>query len=716
MHWIDNPYVVPLLIASSASIALALFAWRHRRSPGATPLAVLTLAIALWQVSYAFELSSGSRSATILWAKVGYIGIVMVPTSWLAVSLQYTGRGKWLNRRNIALLTIVPLTTLLLAWTNEGHKLIWSEIGPGSPGSFSATEFFHGTWFWIFAGYSYLQLILGIVFLAGALLNAPRLFWQQGVALLVSALVPWITNWSFIVGLTPTDHIDLTAFAFLGNGITIAWAIAKTRLFDIAPVARETVFRRMSERVLVLDAKNNVADFNPAAQRILGGSTVLTVGRPVGQVWPDATERHQLDSESGPEHIEVQFGEGDEQATYDVAVSSIYDARAQVAGRIILFHDTTEFKRQEAKLREAARLVSIGELAAGVAHEINSPLTVIAGTSEMLQDEDLPPAVEARLRTIESHANRAGKIVRNLLSFARRQEPKKEYVDVIPILKQAIELKSHDFLLNNIRVTRRWPAEIPSTLLDSHQLTQVMVNIFTNAEQAMVEAHGGGELVISVDQQKDKIRISVSDDGLGILPENMPKIFDPFFTTKDVGEGTGLGLSTCYGILRQHDGQIIAESVPGNGATFHIELPILSSNGGLESTAPATVSRQTGSLNVLVVDDEPDILELISDALSSEWCTVDSPERGKEALELMRTVEYDCIILDLKMPDMSGQQLYQLIEESGTDMARKVIFMTGDLLSPDTHDFLANTGNRSLSKPFNMSDLRDLSHTTPGST
>ena len=189
-----NPYVISLFIVGAISGALAFFAWRHRGSPGAIPLTLLLLAAAVWQVAYAFELGDAERSTKILWAKVGYLGIVTVPTAWLAVTLQYTGRGQLLTRRNLALL------------------------------SFSVAKFVHGPWFWVYGAYAYLLLVLGFVFLADGLFHSSRLYWKQASDLFVSALVPWATNWSFAVDLTPVANLNLTSFAFAVSGLALVWA------------------------------------------------------------------------------------------------------------------------------------------------------------------------------------------------------------------------------------------------------------------------------------------------------------------------------------------------------------------------------------------------------------------------------------------------------------------------------------------------------------
>ena len=321
-------------------------------------------------------------------------------------------------------------------------------------------------------------------------------------------------------------------------------------------------------------------------------------------------------------------------------------------------------------------------------------------------DKGLPEPIQSRVQRVFSEAQRAAKIVQNLLSFARRREPEKRYMDVTAILERALELKAYEFKVSNINVTSEWQPDLPRTMVDQHQLMQVILNLLTNAEQAMIDAKGGGELLIRTTRRGDKIMMSVADDGPGILPEYVHKIFDPFFTTKGVGKGTGLGLSICYGIVHQHGGEIWADSTPGKGTAFHIELPILGPTGETEEKDLVPRHRSASGQQILVVDDEPNIRQLVTEALSLEHYIVDQAEDGEEAWSKLQQRPRDCIIMDLKMQGMSGQRLYELIVGFDRELAQKVIFTTGDTVSADTHAFIAATGNPFLSKPFTMGELR----------
>jgi two-component system NtrC family sensor kinase len=285
---------------------------------------------------------------------------------------------------------------------------------------------------------------------------------------------------------------------------------------------------------------------------------------------------------------------------------------------LLVLNDITEQRRQQERFQEQSRLASVGHLASGVAHEINNPLAAIHGYSELLQMANLPPKATDDAQKIQRATERAAKIVQNLLSFARKSEPEKRYLDVTSVVDQALALKFRDFELENIQVTTTHSKGIPPTMIDEQQIILVMLNILTNAEQAIKAGRRYGEIAIATRSDKGAIRISVSDDGPGIPAENLHSIFDPFFTTKEVGKGTGLGLSICYGIVRDHGGMMWAESSPGKGAAFHIELPVLPDVAPVDTQQAGADGMAVTARRILVVDDEPEVRNILGRVLSAD--------------------------------------------------------------------------------------------------
>jgi signal transduction histidine kinase len=220
------------------------------------------------------------------------------------------------------------------------------------------------------------------------------------------------------------------------------------------------------------------------------------------------------------------------------------------------------------------RLASLGELAAGTAHELNNPLTSIVGFSQLLMEREVPDDIREDLKLINNEAQRAARVTKNLLTFARKHAPVKQRDQINNIIEDVLKLRTQEHEASGIEVERHLDPDLPEVMVDYFQMQQVFMNIIINAEYFMTEAHGRGTLTITTKKQSNTVSISIADDGPGIPPENLRRIFDPFFTTKEAGKGTGLGLSICHGIVTEHGGQIYVRSQLGKGATIFVELPI----------------------------------------------------------------------------------------------------------------------------------------------
>jgi len=262
----------------------------------------------------------------------------------------------------------------------------------------------------------------------------------------------------------------------------------------------------------------------------------------------------------------------------EMSASPIFNGKGEIVGSVHITKDITKRKKMEAQLITTDRLASIGELASGIAHELNNPLTSIIGFSDLLLGRDISNDVKEDIRVINREAQRTSKVVRNLLTFARKHETEKKPVDINGAIKTVLELRAYEQKVNNIQADTYFASDLPEIVADGFQMQQVFLNIIINAEHFMIGAHGKGTLTITTERVGDIIRTSFADDGPGIAEENLGHLFDPFFTTKKVGKGTGLGLSISYGIITEHGGRIYAESELGKGATFVVELPISSSD------------------------------------------------------------------------------------------------------------------------------------------
>jgi two-component system NtrC family sensor kinase len=366
------------------------------------------------------------------------------------------------------------------------------------------------------------------------------------------------------------------------------------------------------------------------------------------------------------------------------------------------------------RLLQSEKMSSVGQLVSGVAHELNNPLTGIMGFAQLLLLRDLEDAARRQVETIYSEAERASKIVSNLLTFARRRKAQKEQANLNTLIERVLELRNYDLRVRNIEIDLDMDPALPETMLDTNQIQQVLLNIIINAEQAMrtaSEADGAeGRLRIGTKAQRGAIIASFADTGPGMSAETLRRIFDPFFTTKDAGEGTGLGLTISYGIIEDHGGRIWAESPAGSGTTFFIELPMLggSSAAPAPEAAPAPVNPAAhAGRRVLVVDDEESIKELLTNVLEMDNHSVVLASNGREALDLVHREPFDLIISDIKMPVMGGAEMYQRLRDENHPLASRLIFVTGDTVAAETRAFLQGVQNPVLSKPFRLRDVRE---------
>ena len=380
-----------------------------------------------------------------------------------------------------------------------------------------------------------------------------------------------------------------------------------------------------------------------------------------------------------------------------------------------LVRDVSERKRLEDQARDlyhqllqAEKLAALGQTISGVAHELNNPLATILTWAERLSQRPVDDQTRRGLEAILGESERAAKIVRNLLTFARKRHTTRAMVDLNQVVRETLALRSYEQRVNNVTTIEALAAGLPQAFADPHQIQQVLLNLVINAEQAMIASHGHGTLVVRTwhDLDRDAVVLEVTDDGPGVPEDVQPKIFDPFFTTKEVGKGTGLGLTVAYAIVQEHAGRITISSESGRGASFAVELPV--GAGALKAPLPRPIEGSTEAVDgstVLVVEDEAALGAAVAESLQDAGFIVDRASDGQEALERVRQRHFDLIICDLKMPRVGGMEFYRELETAKPEMTRRIMFVTGDVAGTDAERFLEQTGTRWLAKPFRLKDL-----------
>jgi PAS domain S-box-containing protein len=352
---------------------------------------------------------------------------------------------------------------------------------------------------------------------------------------------------------------------------------AEEQLRRAAGEWRET-FDSISDMISIIDRELRVARMNKAFADFVNMQPQEVIGKHCYELFHKTDTRIAgcpFEAVLSSKKLEsVEFFDSQRGRYLDVTVSPILDEAGEVTSVVHVVRDVTERVKMQERLILTDRLASVGELASGVAHELNNPLTGVIGLSQLLTERGVPQDIREDLDLIYSEAQRAANIVKNLLTFARRHQPAKELLNINDVIGKVLELRAYEERVNNIEAVIHLAADLPRIMADYFQLQQVFLNIIINAEHFMIETHGRGTLTITTKRVGDGVSVSISDDGPGISQDDLGHIFDPFFTTKEVGKGTGLGLSICHGIVSAHGGQIFAESELGSGATFVVELPL----------------------------------------------------------------------------------------------------------------------------------------------
>ena len=417
----------------------------------------------------------------------------------------------------------------------------------------------------------------------------------------------------------------------------------------------------------------------------------------------------------------LRLRRADDSSIWVEVTASLHLADGDVGSRLdVLVRDVSERRKLEDQgrdlshqLLQAEKMAALGQTVSGVAHELNNPLATILTWAERLAARPVDAGTKRGLETILSESERAAKIARNLLTFARKRNTTRTLVNLNGVVRDTLALRSYEQRLSNVTTLEALASGLPHVFADPHQVKQVMLNLIINAEQAMLAANGRGTLIVRTwySDADEMVVLEINDDGPGVPQEAQPKIFDPFFTTKAVGKGTGLGLTVACAIVEEHGGQIRVVSTPESGASFFVSLP---ATAGARRAPPAPSPAPpppTGARSaVLVVEDEPALAAAVADALTDAGYRVECAADGQEALDRVRAGIFDLVICDLKMPRLDGPSFYRLLSELRPALARHVIFVTGDVAGTETERFLLGTGCRWLPKPFRLNELLRVAH------
>jgi signal transduction histidine kinase len=697
--------LLPLAIGPAILLPLAAYAFRHRRVRGAIWYCLLLLAIALWSAAYAWELAAPDFAQKLLALRIKYIGVIALPVVWIGFVLDFVARDRAFVRRVTRRMALVAAATLLVAWTNEWHEQFWGRLTL-DPASTLYTFTGRGPGFYFNVTYTYGALVAGLVILITQAVQSPYLYRKRTGILVTATVVPWLGNLIFVSRSEAAGTIDSTPFLFTCTAVIAAVAVFRYRVLEPIPTLQDARIEVIGDGFLIVDRELRVADLNRAAEAIIGRDRATAAGERVDRFLPDWPVQVE-----GEVRQDITLAAPDGSRIYDVRITPVHSGGERVTGYIVLLRDVTEHRRLEEDLRQAQKMESVGKLAGGIAHDFNNLLTAIIGYAA-LAEADVVPGTPLRewIEQIRRSGEQAATLTSQLLAFGRRQTLRPVDLDLNGVVDD-LQKMLRRLIGERMELVVQLAPDLSRVRADRSQVEQVIVNLVVNARDAMPR---GGRVTIRTHNAAGPFAgLTVEDTGEGIAPEIHERIFEPFFTTKPVGRGTGLGLATVYGIVKQSGGDIQVQSVPAQGARFTVLLPTTASAADVPATdgasrADVVASRAPArAATVLIVEDDPGVRAFASQVLRDAGSTVFEAANAAEALAIAarESRPLDLLLTDVVLPGIDGGDLAARLR--GLRPGLRVLFMSGYTPEEIAVTAALASADPLLKKPFLPGALRE---------
>lgn len=581
MAWQFNWYVFALLFNTILAAALFAYTWNLKDIAGSRYFALFLLACAVWDLSAVFELSSTNLATKILWSKISYLGAVSVANFWFFFAASFSKKFRIKNKKYYVLFWIIPAFVLILAWTNEAHKLIWPNIYlTNSPYGIIAI-YKHGALFYVNVVYSYILLLLGAIIMIREASGFPKIYRKQSLILILAVCIPWLGDVLYVVGISPMRGLDFGTFAFTISAVLIVFGFLRLRLFSISPIANDIIFSNILEAIIVTDENYRLVQLNKSAREFFNSE--FKTGENIKQNIIEQFPNIELDKLDAAQELSSSK-EGMEKWT-EVNISSIKNFRGEYLGRLFIIRDITERKRSEEALKESAKslreTIEIkNRFFSILSHDLRNPFSSVLGFSEILKDEYNSLTDEEIIDFIEQiniSTNNIYRLLEDLLEWSKLNmdslEPEIEKINLFDETDETIKLLKSLAAKKNVNIKNEIDP-VYTVNSDASMVQLLLRNLISNAIKFSPR---DGIIRICFKENHSDIEISVIDNGIGIAAESIPLLFRPDikFSTEGTAKekGTGLGLVLCKEIVEKLKGRIWVESKPGEGSKFSFTLP-----------------------------------------------------------------------------------------------------------------------------------------------
>lgn len=579
MTFVPNSYSIILIICGLITLYMCVRIFR-RYEIVVRWFGYMMLGIAIWALSYGFELSSTSLEQMLFWINIEYLGIAFIPAFWLLFLLKFTGKDNWLSPKYFYAFMLLPLITLLMVWTNKYHHLHYKSVSIDNSGTFPLLSLETGPWYFVHTIYFYTLLVWGVILLINKYRKSDQVFRKQNLTILIAVFIPWVANVLYLIGYRPLGHIDSTPFAFIITMLFLSIGLVRFRLLDIIPITREKVIEAMNEGLIVTDNQDRIVDLNQEIRKILSIEEKKIIGKRLDFILPEQTELYELiKARKGGQ---LQFKLVNSELFLEASLTPLFENQHAYSGLIILIRDITERVEIENKVRQQSeQLLGMNKLKdrlfSIIAHDLRGPLINLNDIIKMLNEGMITEEeFKSFVPQLSKNIGYTTGLLENLLFWSKSQlqgevvKPvyfnlKEVSVNILHLFENTIHEKEI-LIENDIQLNTKVYA-------DKDMIQLVVRNLISNAVKF---SKRGGSIYLTSKTEGNNTILCVKDTGVGITEVDQKKLFEQeTFTTRgtDNEQGTGLGLLLCKDFIEKNGGSIWVESELGKGSKFCVQIP-----------------------------------------------------------------------------------------------------------------------------------------------